>query len=195
MEQSSMEKCPFMDTLWGFALKLFGILLFSNILSQIFTFVIGNISEILGALLTDILVFGMGVMIHVTAVYQVAWNKGFRDLGLVSRNVVTYKSRRGLVAGLLASVPGFILYLFLLLSLSSETLLPIGRFGYKLINAYGFLLIEQLIALGPWGTVLTILLLVPMPLVAWMGYVWGYRNKLVTKSVMYGKNDPTNSNL
>lgn len=193
MEKKATEKCPFMDTVWGFALKLFGILIFANILSQIFTFIVGFLSEMLGTFLTDMLVSGMGIMIYVTAVYQVAWNKGFRDLGLVSRNVLTYDPRKGLYAGLIASVPGLLLYVFLLFSFGSESLFSIGLFGYKLINAYGFLLVEMAVRQGVAGMLLSFIFILPMPFIAWMGYTWGYRNKLVSKSIMYGKNDPNNS--
>ncbi len=196
MHDSVKEKCPFTDTVWGFALKLFGILLFANVLSQIFTFVAGLVSQLLGTLLTDILVSGMGLMIFVTSVYQVAWNKGFRDIGLVSRDMITYNPKTGLYAGLIASIPGVLLYLAMLITAGmTENLaaFPLSVFGYKLIHSHSFLLVEMLAGCGAFGPVLCIVFLIPLPLIAWMGYVWGYRNKLVSKSVMYGKNDPNNS--
>lgn len=180
------EKLSFWDSICGFALKLFGIVLLADFLAQIFMFVFGSIVPLLGDFLTDFLIAGMGILIYITSVYQVAWKKGFRDLGLVSRSVTVYSPIKGLLAGLIACIPGAISYVFLLTT--TGTAKTIAKYVFAVLHSYGYLLIDLLYKQGSVGLWLTALFLIPLPVIAFLGYPMGYKNILVTKVLMYGKN-------
>jgi len=189
---NSPEKLSFFDTVCGFALKLFGILLFADFLAQIFMFVFGMVSELLGEGLTDFLVAGMGAMIMITSVYQVAWQRGFREIGLVSRRVTEYSPLKGLSAGFFAVIPSLLSYVFLLIaSFFGGTALTSAKAVFALLHSYGYLIISFFYSLSSYGYVLCAIMFLPILLIAWLGYEMGYRNILISKVLIYGKNGIT----
>lgn len=181
-------KKQFFDTTIGFGIKLFGTMVLANVLTVVVQFVFTSIDELIGSFLSSFVCIGIGVMTYITMIYSEAWQKGFRDIGLVSRNVTTYKPSRGFAAGMIASIPSFLVYLLLVIGyFFSDQLFAVAKVIFMFLNAYPFFLINTLIESFGLGVVLCVLFIIPLPFISWMGYAWGYKNKLITKNVMYGK--------
>ena len=181
-------KKAFFDTTVGFALKLFGIIVLVNVLMLILSYVLSVADELIGSFLTSFIINGVGLLSIITSVYTTAWQKGFRDIGLVSRDVTVYKSVTGLKAGFIAIIPSAAAYIFLIVALScGETLFKAARGVFMLVHTYGFSLVSSLIDTGVFGVILSAVFFLPLPFIAWLGYSMGYKNLLITKLVMYGK--------
>lgn len=186
-------KKQFWDTDLGFSLKIFGSVILANILINILQFIFVMIYDLIGAFLSYFISIGMGTMVYVTCIYSTAWQKGFRDLGLVSRNLTVYKSTRGLYCGLIASIPGVLLYIFLVISgLFSSTAFTLAKGLFMFYHPYPFSLISDLIGAFDYAYILCIIFVLPLPIITWLGYRLGHKNILITKLMMYGRQKEEN---
>ena len=187
-------KKPFFDTTFGFALKLFGIIFLVNFLMLILSYVLTIADDLIGSFITSFIINGVGLLSIITSIYTTAWQKGFRDLGLVSRDVTVYKSVTGLYAGIIAIIPSAAVYLFLVISYFSDgAAFNIARGIFMILHTYGFSLVSMLIGTGAAGVILSAVFFAPLPFIAWLGYYMGYKNQLITKLIMYGKDKPQNT--
>lgn len=181
-------KKQFMDTDLGFSIKIFGSVLLANILVIILQFVFTTLDELIGEFIVTFITVGMGIMVYVTCIYSTAWQKGFRDLGLVSRDLTVFKSARGLYCGLIASIPSFILYILLVLGgLFSDQLFGISKVLFMVYHPHPFFLINALINSFDLAFLLCIIFIIPLPLITWLGYNLGHKNILITKLMMYSR--------
>jgi len=185
-------KRSFWDTVPGFGIKLFGVILLTDVLILILSFIFTALDELLGAFLTNFIINGIGILSIITAVYTTAWQKGFRDIGLVSRNLMKYRSIDGLFAGLIAISPSFITYVLLISAYFSgdDGMYKTSRSVFMLLHTYGFNLVTTMVDSGLTGIILSAAFFVFLPFIAWFGYTFGYKNLLITKLAMYGKDKP-----
>lgn len=181
-------KKQFLDTDLGFALRIFGSVILANILIGILQFIFVMIYDLIGAFLAYFISIGMGTMVYITCIYSTAWQKGFRDLGLVSRDMTVYKSTRGLYCGLIASIPGVLLYIFLVVAgLFAPSVFDLAKGLFMFYHPYPFSLISDLIAAFDYAYLLCIVFVLPLPFITWLGYKLGHKNVLITKVMMYSR--------
>ena len=189
---ANREKVLFFDTTFGAGVKLFGVLCIADILAIVFQFVFTSVDELIGDFLSSFICIGMGTVVYVTMIYSASWQRGFRDIGLESRDILRYNPRRGFLIGLVACIPGLILYVLLVIgNVFSPAIFSISKSLFILLHAYPFFLVNTLIESCAYGAYLCFIFVIPLPIISLVGYSWGYNNKLIVKRLMYGKDSHT----
>ncbi len=189
-KQTNPGKLAWLDTLPGFGLKIFGGIWVANLLSLLLWIATFLLVELLGEFLVQFVFTGMSLLILYVYTYSVAWNKGFRDIGLASRNLTTYSPYRGALAGLIAIIPYILSAVSVMVSAYAlPQTLNVTKGIYKILCLPMVYLTEGLLSRGAaWALVVPFLVL---PLVTTLAYRLGYQNRLLSKIIMYRKDDET----
>ncbi len=126
-------------------------------------------------------------------IYGYAWNKGHEDNAKVEHGGALGSKHFGFKLGLLATLPFFIIYLLVIAEkfIKISIALPI----YKIVNYSMFYLTElscngatKALQLAWWSYLPLLAILFALALVSWFGYYMGYKNIIMRKNVVYGKN-------
>ncbi len=141
-----------------------------------------------------LLSFGLTFVILFGMVYSILWKRGDRDNNLAAFEHIRPDPLRGLKIGGLAVIPSALLYLLLFISKFSS-LIP-GMLGiFRIFNYYMFPIVDLAfgnatvpadISLG--GFAILLLTLLPIPLIAALGYYCGYKEISVKDKLIYASN-------
>ncbi len=121
----------------------------------------------------------VGLILFMFTVYANAWRFGSRDLNLVKYNHLTYDSKRGLKAGLYAVIPFFVfITATLILSTTSTTISMNALLEASMMQYYFWFAIVKNQVIFYYAP-----LVIP-PLVAWYGYLNGYKQIYLRDKIM-----------
>lgn len=117
-------------------------------------------------------------------IYRECWHEGFRDPNRVQYGHMKKFIYKGMVAGLITSIPYALSYLLYLIA-------DLTGWNFKIFNViFLFLFLPYRIIINligvPGGYVL---LLLPLPLMAELGYFFGYRRISLTRMIVYKNGD------
>lgn len=161
------------------ALLILSSLLITDLLAIFFFFSISAAIQRtwVAALCTLLDVFFLAALVH-----GQTWREGLRDKNRVKYGHMEKKLHKGLVAGLVASVPGLILYILLVVTAQS-TAANGFYLTYLLFNATYF---QFVVSLRFYPVILALFLL-PIPLFSTIGYIQGYREIYIFRNLVYKK--------
>ena len=171
-------------------LSVFGRIVLAGVLCIILSI---SVMSMINGRIGQLIALLFNVILYCSLVYSFVWSVGDRDNNLVRYQHQKLDLLKGLKAGLIASVPAFLLSAALILMKAGvvpETVLPLYRF----LNApyLPFFLIampsSQTVAELGWSGI-TISALTPLllPVVSMAGYYLGFCRLSVMESVMYKK--------
>lgn len=146
----------------------------------------GAATGLLGSLAGRIVLGGVCILIGAALIYSTAWREGNRDPNRVHYGHMRKFPAKGLVAGLLASIPYFLLWLAFLLSQSAaagSSAAVVLEVVYRICNLQYVVLNDAVIRLPAACFVF----LLPLPLFSAAGYLAGYRHFAILPLLMYKK--------
>ncbi len=133
-------------------------------------------------------IFALGVT--VSYIYPPMWDRGYKDSALVKADNLPEDKFRGLKIGLIAQIPAYMLLgLFLIFSklpaavfkLLNSSLYTLFEFTFQSSNTFAQLNFLQIL--------LTALILLIIPLIAWGAYELGYRDIAIAEKLTYKKKE------
>ncbi len=140
-----------------------------------------------GDIASNIIIQIFNLVVLFCLVYPYLWNRGYRERNLVLTGNQAPSSMKGLITGMIASVPAF---LFLVVSALTEFSVAV----FKMLNALYYPLIEFVVGdatsfatLKAWQLLLMALWLLIMPAVAFLGYYLGYKDFSIWEKIIYRK--------
>lgn len=163
------------STLFQFVFKIV-LAHLSAIAAYLFLMVI--FSPILDETLVYILVTVISTVLYTMLCYVEAWRTGERDINLVKYGHITENKRKGLIAGLICTIPGFVLAVLIQTPLDAGMLNLLYKWIYIHL-CYVVNIIEDRSAL------IYFLPIVISPIVSHLAYLLGYKGIRLWDKIIY----------
>lgn len=126
--------------------------------------------------------------------YVDTWRKALRDYNLVKLEYIEYNKYRGLLSGLAADIPGFIICILIMIAMraGSSEYLDIFKVAYFIFYSPFVTLVT---AVSPSFKAIYFLPLLVTPITGALGYYTGYRNIGLLGKVIYKTDRSKNKKL
>ena len=165
------------DTIRKLSLELLGSAAIAVVVSLILTVILaGLLPYAAGRVFLSVIL----ILMYVAFIYSPAWREGNRDPNRIKYGHMGVYMKKGLVSGLLASIPFFVFYLLLAASAAFNNNLALMRAIYNIVNIQYVNILN--ILPSPYLYFITLL---PLPLVSWGAYHLGFHNYSILYHLTY----------